>query len=97
MPVAEHVTEQERRNQEATKKQQAEIERKQKIRAAAAQLRQQGKELHKQNKAIRDKMKEYKEACGSDLLQLRAENESLAAEGVELRQSLALLKQTAGV
>jgi len=97
MPVAEHVTEQERRNQEATKKQQAEIERKQKIRAAAADLRQKGKELHKQNKAIRDEMKEYKEICGADLLQLRAENESLAAERAELRQSLALLKQTAGV
>ena len=93
----EDVQKQAEANAAAAARDRARIERAQRIREAAAQLRQQGKELHKQNKAIRDKMKEYKEACGSDLLQLRAENESLAAEGVELRQSLALLKQTAGV
>lgn len=97
MPVAEHVKEQERRNEEAARKQQAEMKRKQTIRTTAKKLRDQSKEAAKANAATRKQIAEYKDVCGADLLELEAEHAATVAEGKELAEKLAALRRLTGV
>ena len=84
-------------NAEAQRKFEAERQRKNAIQNAAKELRQKGADLHKTNTAIRKEIAAFKEICNADLIELRAENETLTAEQTELQKRLALTKSTAGI
>ena len=95
--INDDVKRQDAANAEAQRQFEAERQRKNAIQNAAKELRQKGLELNRANKAIRDEVSAFKEIASVDLADLKAANDMLVIEGVELRKKLATLKMLAGV
>jgi hypothetical protein len=94
---AQHVKEQAMRNEADAARQRQEIDRRNKIRAAAVLLRQQAKTTAKESAALARSIAEIKDVCGANLLELQAEVDTERARKNELTATLKKLRALAGI